>query len=137
MTDMNGFNPDKKLGAHFTPGSKAKKQEAAEHSKPAAGENIDPYADLKVAPDRMLDLLAAQGKSQQMHAKLGGTPASIASIERSVESFVDSVSPERHSLMSRMLEQTFQQEFGKKPSPGLLQEMLDNYLLGQPVIQNS
>ncbi len=134
MTDMNGFNPDKKLGAHFTPGSKQKKQEAAETNKPVTGEPGDPYADLKIAPDRMLDLLAAQGKSQHMHAQLGGGPANI---ERSIESFVDSVSPERHSLMSRMLEQTFQQEFGKKPSPTLLQEMLDDYLVGQPVIQNS
>ncbi|WP_303674533.1 hypothetical protein [Vampirovibrio chlorellavorus] len=134
MTDMNGFNPDKKLGAHFTPGSKQKKQEAPETGTSAAGEPGDPYADLKITPDRMLDLLAAQGKSQHMHARLGGSPSSV---ERAMDSFMGTISPEGHSLMSRMLEQTFLQEFGKKPSPAMLQEILDNYLVGQPVIQNS
>ncbi len=134
MTDMNGFNPDKKLGAHFTPQGKQKKQDSTEGNKPDAGSPTDPYADLKMDPSRMLDLLAAQGKSNQVHAQMSGSPASI---ERSVESFAETVSPERHSLMSRMLEQTFQKEFGKKPSPALLQEILDNYLVGQPVVQNS
>lgn len=134
MTDMNGFNPDKKLGAHFTPGSKPKKQEAAEAGSAQPNGSTDPYVDLKIPPDRMLDLLAAQGKSQHMHAQLSGVPANV---ERSIERFMDTVSPERHSLMSRMLEQTFQQEFGKKPPTELLQEMLDDYLVGQPVIQNS
>lgn len=135
MTDFKGFNPDKNLGTNFNTNRNSKNNkpdanpEAADTQAP-----VDPYADLKMDPSRMLDLLAAQGKSNQAHfAGVGNT----GSIEKSIESFESTISPERHSFVSRMLEQTYESEFGKKPSAGILQDIVDNYLIGQVAVQQS
>lgn len=135
MTDFKGFNPDKNLGTSFNTNRQNKKTQS--EANPEASENqtpVDPYADLKMDPDRMLDLLAAQGKSNQ--ARFTG-PGNAGNIDKTMEVFTGSVSPERHSFVTRMLEQTYQNEFGKKPSPTLLQDIVDDYLIGQVSIQAS
>ncbi|WP_373533274.1 hypothetical protein [Vampirovibrio sp.] len=135
MTDFKGFNPDKNLGANFQPNRQAKSQKA-ETNLPAEESQtpVDPYADLKMDPSRMMDLLAAQGKPNQIQVAGAGAAHHI---EMAMESFSSQISPERHSLTSRLLEQTYQHEFGAKPAAGILQDILDDYLIGQPVIQTS
>ena len=135
MTDFKGFNPDKNLGRDFqinrqNKGRQAEPGPEASDSQPP----VDPYADLKMDPSRMMDLLAAQGKSNQAQFAAAGNTGNI---ESSIEAFTAALSPEHHSFTSRLLEQTFQNEFGQKPSAGLLQDILDDYLIGQPVIQAS
>lgn len=132
MTDMNGFNPNKKMGPHFTPNQKSKHPNPTADSSPSAAGPSNPQADLQMDPNQVLDLLAVQGQANRISPKFTGASNGI---ERSIQAFSTAISPERHSLMSRMLEQTFQKEFGKKPSPALLQEILDHYLVGEPVIQ--
>lgn len=135
MTDFKGFNPDKKMGTSFNPNrqNKSPQPEANEEASEAQAP-VDPYADLKMDPSRMLDLLATQGKSNQ--ARITG-PGNAGNIEKTMEAFTGSVSPERHSFITRMLEQTYQNEFGKKPSAALLQDIVDDYLIGQVSVQAS
>jgi hypothetical protein len=135
MTDFQGFNPDKSLGSNFQTKRKGNGK-SPETSSPAGKKQapVDPYADLKMPPARMMDLLTAQGISNQ--AQLGSTGV-VSHIEMAVNAFSSSISPERHSLASRLLEQTYQNEFGGKPGAGILQDILDDYLIGQPVIQAS
>ncbi len=135
MTDFKGFNPDKNLGANFNANRHGKNQQSG--NKPETTEpqsTVDPYADLKMDPNRMLDLLAAQGKSNQAHF---ASTSSAANIEKTMEAFTSTMSPERHSLTSQMLKQTYQAEFGKAPSNALLQDMVDDYLIGHVSTQGA
>lgn len=135
MTDFKGFNPDKNVGTNFNTNRNHKKNQS--EAKPEGDETsaaIDPYADLKMDPDRMMELLATQAKANQRHIT---APPGTGNIEKSVAAFEASISPERHSFVSRMLEQTYENEFGKKPSPAMLQDIVDNYLVGQAHIQSS
>ena len=132
MTDFKGINPDKNLGASFNTnrqgkGGKPDDQTAQNDNGPAG----DPYANLKMDPDRMLDLLAAQGKfNVQSNFENPG-------IERAMNAFADNITPERHAQVTRMMSQAYSDEFGSNPSPELLQDLVDNYLIGQPAIQNA
>lgn len=133
MTDFKGFNPDKNLGANFNTNRHNKNTKPETQPEQAEAQpGSDPYANLKMDPDRMMDLLSAQAKSNNI--KFSGV-GNAGSIEKSVAAFETSVSPERHSLVSRMLEQTFESEFGKKPPVGILQDMVDDYLIGQVLVQ--
>jgi hypothetical protein len=135
MTDFKGFNPDKSLGLNFQPNHPNNGKQPGS-SSPAEKDQapVDPYADLKMDPARMMDLLAVQGKSNQSQLSgIGG----VNHIEMAMETFSNSISLERHSLTSRLLEQTYQNEFGAQPEAGILQDILDDYLIGQPVIQLS
>jgi hypothetical protein len=135
MTDFKGFNPDRSLGSNFQTNRKGNGK-PPETSSPTEKEQapVDPYADLKMPPARMMDLLSAQGSSNQALLASNGV---VNHIEMAINAFSNSVSPERHSLASRLLEQTYQNEFGGKPGAGILQDILDDYLIGQPVIQVS
>jgi hypothetical protein len=133
MTDFNNFNPDKKLSTGFN----AKPQGKGKNQNPDAGSNApntpasDPYADRKTDPGKMLELMAAQGK--QNAQGLIENPG----IERAVTTFSSHISPDRHAQVAKLMAETYQNETGKAPHPGLLQDMVDNYLIGTPVIKTS
>lgn len=130
MTDFNSINPDKGLNTSFNANRQARNNnQEPNNAAGSATPQGDPYANLKTDPDKMLNLMAAQGKQ-----KLQGQIENPA-IERSVATFASSVSPERHAQVSQLMAKTYQDEIGAQPSPGLLQDMVDNYLIGQPVIQ--
>jgi hypothetical protein len=132
MTDFKGINPDKNLGANFNANRQGKggkpDQQSAQGNGSTAG---DPYADLKMDPNRMLDLLNTQAKLN--------IPAGFENtgIERSMNSFAAAVTPERHAQVSRMMTQAYSDEFGANPSPDVLQDLVDNYLIGGVSIQTS
>jgi hypothetical protein len=132
MTDFKGINPDKNLGANFNANRQGKNakpdHQAAQDENATAG---DPYANLKMDPDRMMDLLAAQAK-YNISGQFENT-----GIEKSINAFSSMVSPERHARVSHMLGQAFADEFGTQPSPEILQELVDNYLIGHVAVQNS
>ncbi len=128
MTDFKGINPDKKANFNANrqgKGASDEKPEAAQGATPSG----DPYADLKVDPNHLMKLLAEQAKLN--------VPSDVqnAGINQTVAQFASEVSPERHSRLKRLIEQTYTQEFGKEPNPQVLQNILDNYLIGQPVVQ--
>jgi hypothetical protein len=131
MTDFKGINPDKNLGANFNTnrnGQGAKSDQQAKQGDVApAG---DPYADLKMDPDRMLDLLATQAKFN------GQVNFENTGIERAVTSFASAITPERHAQVSQMMSNAYADEFGSKPNQQLLQDLVDNYLIGGVSIQN-
>ena len=131
MTDFNSFNPDSGLRANLN----NKRQSGSGKPQPspsvhAGAPPVDPYADLKTDPNKMLNLMAAQGR-QNIYTQLE-SPV----IENSVLGFTGSISPERHAQVSKLMAQTYQNETGRPPSPGLLQDMVDNYLIGSVVINN-
>jgi len=85
-----------------------------------------------VDPDRMLSMMAQMGS-----INAGGIEnvALGRSIDQSLSTFFDSVTPEAHAQLYASFEQAFQNEFGMTPSAHLVQEALDNFLIGSPVIQ--
>jgi len=131
MTDFKGFNPDKNLGASFnanrqSKGTRPNANSPQDDTLPAG----DPYASQKLDPNRMMDLLAAQAKFN--------IPNQLENpgIERSIEAFTQQVPPERHSLVTNLMNQAYTNEFGFPPNPETLQNMVDDYLIGHVAIQN-
>jgi hypothetical protein len=132
MTDFNSINPDKNLSAKFHSNRQAKGgQPDPNAAKGEAAPTGDPYAELKMTPDKMLDLLAAQGRVNSQNQI--ENPA----IEKSVNAFTKSITPERHAQVCKQLEQAYVAEMGSKPHPAVLQDMVDNYLIGKPMVQNA
>jgi hypothetical protein len=131
MTDFNNINPDKKMSTGFN----TKRQDKDKSPNPDAGNNApntpasDPYAELKTDPGKMLELMAAQGKQNAQGL------IENAGLERAVTAFSNRISPERHAQVAKLMAETYQNETGKAPHPGLLQDLVDNYLIGKPVIQ--
>ena len=129
MTDFNSgsFDPTKVGGNYNQQGGKKPSDNGGqpEQAQPPAG---DPYADLKVDPSRLMELLSAQAKAN--------LPAELQnpSINSSIAAFSSVVTPERHARATRLVSQAYATEFGKPPSEELLQEMVDNYLIGTPAI---
>lgn len=130
MSDFNGFNPsDKKLGANFNPNRQGKgpqPEQAPELPEQAAIE--DPWAGMKRDPGHILNLLAAQGKLNM--------PADVG-LGVNMMTFGQLISPERHAFTTKMIEQAYNDEFGKPPSPALLQDMVDDYFIGSVRIHAS
>ena len=130
MSDFNSINPDKNLSAKFNsqrPAQGGQPDAGAVPGKPA--DAVDPYAELKMDPDKMLNLLAAQGRvNTQNQIENPG-------IERSVGAFTQAVSPEHHSQVAQTMSQAYQHEFGVKPHPAVLQDLVDNHIIGKPVVQ--
>jgi hypothetical protein len=130
MTDFNNINPDKNLNTGFN----AKRQGKGNSKNQNAGGTPntppnDPYAERKTDPAKMLDLMATQGKlnAQGLIENPG--------IERAMTAFSNQISPERHAQVSKLMAETYQNETGATPHPGLLQDLVDDYLIGKPVIQ--
>ncbi len=131
MTDFNNINPDRSLNAKFNTHRPAQGgQPDATAAQGQSGESVDPYADLKMDPDKMLNLLAAQGRVNTQ------TQIENPGIERSVGAFTQAVSPEQHSQVAQQMSQAYQHEFGVNPHPAVLQDLVDNHLIGKPVVQN-
>lgn len=85
-----------------------------------------------VDPDRMMAMMA------QIGAMNAGNVENVAlnrSIDQSLNTFFDSVTPETHAKLYETFEKAFQAEFGITPGAHLVQEALDNFLIGSPVIQ--
>lgn len=132
MTDFKGFNPDKNLGANFNTNRQGKGSKPdATPEQPQATPPTDPYANLKMDPDRMMNLLSAQAKLN--------LPNQIENpgIEKSMQVFSQTISPERHARVTRLMSQAYSTEFGSIPSPETLQTMVDDYLIGQVAIQQA
>lgn len=91
----------------------------------------DPHASMKMEPGKMMNLLASQ-------AQQGGKAQVEASqIGQQMARFAGGISPERHAQVSKQLRNAYQLEFGKPPSKGVLQELVDDYLIGRPQIQGA
>jgi hypothetical protein len=131
MTDFNGINPEKNTGAGFNANRQSQGQQPEADAGQDAPVPTDPYADLKIDPDYLLKLLGAQAKLN--------LPAGVenAGVDKTVAGFTDTISPERHARVIRVFEQAYSQEFGASPSPGLLQDMVDDYLIGRVNVQSA
>jgi hypothetical protein len=130
MTEFKGINPDKKVNYNANRQGKGKADDTAAAPQEQAPTG-DPYADLKMDPNHLMSLLATQ-------AKLNMPPGvGNASIDNHMNKFATDITPERHARACRIMEQTYTQEFGKAPSPELLQDLVDDYLVGRPVVQNA
>jgi hypothetical protein len=128
MTDFNSINPEPSKA-----NLNANRQNKNAQTPDAANDNTtapatDPYANLKMDPDQMFKLLDAQAK-MNIPAGIDGSSA--------MTSFSGAVSPERHARVSRLMEQAYTQEFGNTPGPGILQDLVDDYLIGRPSVQNA
>jgi hypothetical protein len=130
MTDFNSFDPSKKNinNANLNPNRQGKGKEEAPAEGAEQQSAGDPYADLKMDPNKLMNILAAQ-------AKQNASKIENVSVNSSVAAFSEFMSPERHSRLSRMFEQAYKEEFGSIPDEGTLQNILDDYIVGQPVIQ--
>lgn len=132
MTDFNGLNPEQHLKTSFNAnkqGKGAQQDQTAEQGETAPA--VDPYADQKLSPDHLMSLLAAQAKLN--------IPSEVenAGINQAVAKFTTAISPERHARLSRIISQAYEQEFGQAPPPELLQDIVDDYLIGRPNVQAS
>ena len=132
MSDFNNINPDKNLKANFHTNKKAKGGAPdSQAGTPDTTPSTDPYAGLKMSPDKMLDLLAAQGKVNSQNQI--ENPA----IERSVLAFTSKVTPEVHAQVTQKYTQAHINETGRKPHPAVLQKLVDDELIGTVEIKNS
>ncbi len=132
MPDFNSFNPDNaRLGAQFNAQQRKKGAEKPEVPQSSADSVADPYADLKVSPDVMFGMLAAQAKQNIPNL------VSNSSIEKNVAHFSGTVSSTDHAQVTAMISDVYQQEFGKAPSATLLRAIVDNYLIGTPSVQQA
>lgn len=126
-TDFNSFDPNKVGQTSFGQHKGGKK--AADNGQGAteAGNQGDPYADLKMDPSRLLDLLSAQAR-QNLPADLQNP-----SITNSISAFTNLVSPDRHARISRIFQQAYTEEFGQPPSDDVLENLVADYIIGRPV----
>lgn len=129
--DPNKFDPNK--GIHQTNLNNqkgGKKQEAATEQAADATSTGDPYAELKMDPSQLMSLLSAQAKYNLHNSQIEHTP-----IQKSVLAFTDAISPEAHSKLSARISKAYTEEFGKPPSAEVLQNAIDDYLIGVPVVE--
>lgn len=129
MTDFNRINPNKGMQTNFS-----SKRQSHTDSQPTPGANAgpspNPSTDLTTDPNTILNLMAAQGR-QNIQGKWE-SPV----IENSVQAFTGNITPDDHAQVTSLMVKTYENEFGRPPSPGLLQDMVDNYLIGSVVINN-
>ncbi len=128
MPDFNGINP---FGVPFNTNRQTKKnnQEPDTNDNPSAS-NEDPYADLKVSPDHVYNLLSSQSGFALRNVN-------VDNMERMMHASTGMVSPEEHAKVTSQFRDGYRKEFGSFPPPDLLEEMVDNYLIGQVVIQSA
>jgi hypothetical protein len=132
MSDFNnGFNPADKRnqGLNFNPNKQGKGAQPEQPAEPAGQDQaVDPWAGQRPDADHLLKILT-------LHASQNKPVEAL--MRANVQAFESQISPERHAFATKMLEQAYTQEFGKPPAPGMLQELVDNYLIGHVVIQAS
>lgn len=120
MTNFDKFNPNNNNPVNFLRFGKATKPE--NDALPAdSSDTSGSQADLSIPPEDMLNLLAAQG---QNNMSLVGKPPL----------FTGFPSVQQHSQITAEMASLFEKEFGQQASPDVLQEMVDNYIIGSPVI---
>lgn len=98
----------------------AAEQEAAAQAAPDHHQPVD--------PSKIMDFLSSQGMMNISNVE--NVP-----VVNSMMRFLDRVSPENHEKLYASFEKAFQEEFGITANPNLVQEALDDYLIGTPVIQ--
>lgn len=126
MPDFNGINPEKAFGAAFNRNRKnAKKQNSAE-DLPVAAANKNPTPAL--SPDHIYDLLSAQSGLAMHNVGVDG-------MERMMHAANGLLSPDQYTKLSRLVQKTYQDEFGSLPPGELLEEIVANLAIGQVVIQ--
>jgi len=131
MTDFN-INRDKNLNTGFNTNRQAKSgQPDAQSEQQAVPPAGDPYADMKTDPDTMMNLLAAYSKPN------AAMQITNSRLDQLMAEFSQQITPEAHAQLTDQITKTYQDETGKTPSPEFVQDVLDNYLMGQVVIQNS
>lgn len=130
MPEFNGINPDKSRGLSFNQNRAGKNTPQNTPSTPESAPSSETPIN-QIEPDRLFELLSTQA---QQNIPLG---MESIGIEKSVITFSGFVSPERHKQVSNSMKQTFIKEFGHAPSDNLLQNMVDDYLIGQVSIQGA
>jgi hypothetical protein len=131
MTDFN-INRDKNLNTGFNTNRQAKgNQPDAQAEQSAVPPATDPYADLKTDPDTMMNLLAAHSMPN------AAMQITNSRMDQLMAQFSQQITPEAHAQLTDQITKAYQDETGKTPSPEFVQDVLDNYLMGQVVIQNS
>lgn len=128
-TDFNSFDPNKVGQTGFN----AKRQggnNAPDHSQAQEnpGHQGDPYANLKMDPSRLMDLLSAQARLN--------VPADVqnAGVTRNIDAFSNLFPPERYERLTRIFSQAYAEEFGQPPSEELVESLVSDYIIGRPVV---
>jgi hypothetical protein len=122
MTNFDKFNP----GTNNNPVNplnfgKTSKPDASDPS-PEEGDANESAASLAIPPDQMLDMLAAQSMTRIPLQK------SESALFKGMPNL------EQHRQISQTLSNAYTEEFGSPPSPHVLQDMVDNHIIGTPVI---
>lgn len=131
MTDFSNLNPDNNLRTGgLTPGRQSGPPKPDGNVEQPAAPPGDPYADLKMDPDRMMALLSAQSRANIQRIEHPG-------IEKSMDAFKNEISPERHAEVTQKISRLFANEFQSPPNPEMLQQLVDDFLIGQPSIHRN
>jgi hypothetical protein len=131
MTDFN-INRDKNLNTGFNTNRQAKSgQPDAQAEQQATSPTENPYAESQIHPDEMMNLLAAYSKPN------AAMQITNSRMDQLMAQFSQQITPEAHAQLTDQITKAYQDETGKTPSPEFVQDVLDNYLMGQVVIQNS
>lgn len=125
----NGINPNdpnRLNAAQFNNKKKGAAPEPGTDNNPSV--NAAPADRQTVDADKILGLLGQMGAQNLSQVE-------NVAMDKSMAAFANSVTPEAHAKLYSTFESSFKEEFGFQPSPQLVQEALDNYLIGTPAIQ--
>ena len=127
----NGITPNDHNRINQAKMSQQKKQQGPEAEKQeAAPVTPAPIERQTIDPDRMMDLMAQMGAMNMAAGNVENV-----SVGRNLDTFLNNVTPDAHAKLYSTFENAIRSEFGIDPSPELVQEALDNYLIGTPVVQ--
>jgi len=120
----NGINPNdpnRLNAAQFNNKKKGNTPEANTESN--APVNPAPADRQTVDADKILGLLGQMGAQNLSQVE-------NVAMDKSMAAFSNMISPEAHAKLYSTFESSFKEEFGFQPSPHLVQEAVDNYLIG-------
>jgi len=124
---INNNDPNNRLSqTQFGHQGKQQQQPGEQEEAPAAQAPSAPGK--SVEPGAVLKFLTQQG-----NLNLGGIEN--VPISNSISAFQTAISVERHQHLSTTFRTTYQEEFGTEPSDNQVQELVDDFIIGVPVIQ--
>ena len=125
----NGINPNDPNRLNAAQFNQQKKGKAANE-----GQESDAPVNSAPAPRQTVDADKMMGLLGQLGAQNLGQIENVG-MDKSMAQFESMISPEAHAKLYSSFERSFKEEFGFQPSAQLVQEALDNYLIGTPSVQ--
>lgn len=125
---INNNDPNRLNQAQMGQQGKQQQPEHAEEQTPQAP--APAAASHPVEPGAVLKFLTQQG-----NLNLGGIEN--VPIANSMAAFQTAISVERHQHLSATFRTTYKEEFGNPPTDNQVQELVDDFIIGVPVIQTA